>query len=70
VAQHFRERDPTAHGCQVLSVVDGPQRTLETEGVATAAAVDDGVVAVVEEPVVYHDEGDRRGTYRIHVEGY
>jgi outer membrane protein assembly factor BamB len=69
-AQHFRERDPTAHGCRVVTVGDGPQHELDTTGVATAAAVDGGTVAVVEEPVVYHDDGARRGAYRLHVEGY
>jgi outer membrane protein assembly factor BamB len=69
-AQHFRERDPATHGCQVLSVGAGPRRALETPGIASAAAADSGGVAVVEEPVVYHDEGDRRGTYKLHVERY
>jgi outer membrane protein assembly factor BamB len=69
-AQHFRERDPTRHGCRVLSVTDGPRQTVETDGVATATAVHGETVAVVEEPVVYHDAGERRGRYRVHVEGY
>ena len=67
-AQHFRERDPATHGCRVFGVEDGPRETLDTEGVATAAAVADGVVAVVEEPVAYHDDGETRGAYRLHVE--
>lgn len=65
-AQNFRRRDPDAHGCRCLDVADGHLATVGVDGVATAAAVDDAV-AVVEEPVVYHDDGEERGRYRLHV---
>lgn len=64
-AQHFRDRDPAGHGCQLFDVTDGEIADRGAEGVVTAAALD-GEVSFVEEPVVYHDEGDERGAYRLH----
>ncbi|MFB6301531.1 MAG: PQQ-binding-like beta-propeller repeat protein [Haloferacaceae archaeon] len=71
-AQHFRRRDPAGHGVRVVDVREGPVGSVGTAGVVTAVAVDraDGpaaTVAAVEEPVVYHDEGRERGTYRLHL---
>lgn len=65
-AQNFRERDPDDHGLCVLDVADGVVSAVSTEGVPTAAALDDEAVAWVEEPIVYHDEGTERGAYRLH----
>jgi outer membrane protein assembly factor BamB len=68
-AQNFRRRDPEQHGCRVVDVGDGPMERTETAGVATAAALDGETVAVVEEPVRYHDDGELRGQYRVHLVG-
>ncbi len=67
-AQNFRRRDAGAHGCHRCHVRDGHADTLDTEGIATAAAIADGTLALVEEPVVYHDDGTERGAYRLRVE--
>jgi outer membrane protein assembly factor BamB len=64
-AQHFRTRDADAHGLRVLHGADGPVKDHRSDGVVTAVAIDDGWVAAVEEPVVYHDEGTERGDYRL-----
>lgn len=64
-AQHFRTREADVHGLRLFGIGDGHRRSVETEGVVTAAAIDGGTVAAVEEPVVYHDEGTERGTYRL-----
>lgn len=65
-AQNFRTRDPATHGGTVLDVETGTIGSFETEGVLTAAAIDGETVAAIEEPVVYHDEGTRHGSYRLH----
>lgn len=65
VAQHFRDRDATVHGCRVIEG-DGRLTQLDAPGVVTDVAVNGSTVAFVEEPVVYHDEGTRHGTYRLH----
>ena len=65
-AQNFRDRDADDHALRLFDVADGPVDTLDTDGVVTAAAVDDGTAVAVEEPVVYHDEGHERGAYRLH----
>jgi outer membrane protein assembly factor BamB len=64
-AQHFRTRDADVHGLRILSTETGPETALETDGIVTAAALDGGSFAAVEEPVVYHDEGENRGAYRL-----
>ncbi|MFB6196580.1 MAG: PQQ-binding-like beta-propeller repeat protein [Haloplanus sp.] len=66
VAQGFRTRDPDVHGVRVLDIAAGGRRHVDTAGVATAVAAGDRVAAV-EEPVVYHDDGERHGAYRLHV---
>ena len=66
-AQNFRRRDSDTHGCRLFDLQDGHLQTARTDGVVTAAAVDDRTVAAVEEPVVYHDEGTQRGRYALHV---
>jgi outer membrane protein assembly factor BamB len=64
--QNFRTRDVGTHGFSVLDVRTGLVETVSTKGIVTAAAVDGRTVAAIEEPVVYHDEGVQRGSYRLH----
>jgi outer membrane protein assembly factor BamB len=64
-AQHFRTRNAEVHGLRIFSSETGPETALETDGIVTAVALDGGSFAAVEEPVVYHDEGENRGTYRL-----
>ncbi|MFC4408269.1 outer membrane protein assembly factor BamB family protein [Haloarchaeobius iranensis] len=64
-AQHFRTRDAEAHGLRVFGTESGPEATLETDGIVTAVALDAESAVAVTEPVVYHDEGEKRGTYRL-----
>jgi len=65
VAQHFRERDPERHGVRVYDIDGGRTDAWSAPGVVTAAAVDASRLVAVEEPVTYHDDGDRRGAYRL-----
>ncbi|MFO7926169.1 PQQ-binding-like beta-propeller repeat protein [Natronomonas sp.] len=68
VAQHFRDRDPEVHGVRLFDATDGLVATCDTEGVCTAAALDGDRVAVVEEPVRYHDgDGKTLGSYALAV---
>jgi len=67
-AQHFRDRDADTHGFCVVDVTEGPISSVDTEGVVSAAAIGDGLVAAIEEPVAYHDEDGQHGAYRLHVE--
>ncbi|MFC6770525.1 transcriptional regulator, partial [Halorubrum pallidum] len=55
------------HGLRLFDAATGPETSLETDGVVTAVALDGDAFAAVEEPVVYHDEGTERGTYRLHL---
>ncbi|RDI70264.1 outer membrane protein assembly factor BamB family protein [Halopelagius longus] len=64
-AQHFRTRDADVHGLRLFGTDAGPETSLETDGVVTAVALDGEAFAAVEEPVVYHDDGAERGTYRV-----
>lgn len=64
-AQHFRTRDPDGHGLRVFDVRSGCSSEIETRGIVTAAALDGDTIAAVEEPVVYHDEGECHGAYRL-----
>ncbi|WP_126663000.1 outer membrane protein assembly factor BamB family protein [Haloterrigena salifodinae] len=66
-AQNFRVRDPETHAVRRFDLESGPQRVDRLAGIATAAAVDDGTLAAIEEPVAYHDEGKTRGEYALHV---
>jgi hypothetical protein len=63
--QHFRDRDAATHALRVFDLADGSSATVETDGIVTCAAVRDGRVAAVEEPVIYHDEGVEHGSYRL-----
>ncbi|UPM42815.1 outer membrane protein assembly factor BamB family protein [Halocatena salina] len=64
-AQQFRTRDPGVHGLSAFDVATGTITSHQTAGIATAVALEGETVAAVEEPVVYHDEGRRRGAYRL-----
>jgi len=64
-AQHFRTRDADVHGLRTFSTETGPETTLKTDGIVTTVALGGESFAAVEEPVVYHDEGEKRGTYRL-----
>lgn len=81
IAQHFRDRDPDAHSVYVFDVADGVRAERSASGIATAAALggvrlDDGgapagelatenALAVIEEPVEYHDGDEILGSYRL-----
>lgn len=64
-AQQFRTRDPGVHGIRRFDVETGTATSHRTAGIVTAAALDGETVAAIEEPVVYHDEDQRRGAYRL-----
>ncbi|EMA44870.1 outer membrane protein assembly factor BamB family protein [Halococcus saccharolyticus] len=68
-AQQFRTRDPATHGLHVFDVQEGRRVEHDAEGIVTTVAVDERSLAAIEEPVVYHDEGQRRGAYRLHAGG-
>ncbi|MFB6206385.1 MAG: transcriptional regulator [Haloglomus sp.] len=64
-AQHFRDRDAATHALRTFDVDSGPTGARPSEGVVTCAAVAGDLLAAVEEPVVYHDEGVEHGAYRL-----
>jgi len=66
-AQNFRRRDRATHACRLLAVESGAVDAFGTDGVVTAAAIDGHGVAAIEEPVVYHDDGEVLGAFRLHV---
>ncbi|WP_323191681.1 PQQ-binding-like beta-propeller repeat protein [Halostella sp. PRR32] len=66
-AQNFRERDPGDHALRAFDVTEGRRELLDAAGVVTAASLSGDTVAAVEEPVEYHDDGERRGAHRLHV---
>lgn len=66
-AQNFRTRNPNTHALRIYDVEDGPQFSIQTQGVMTTASISDSVIATVEEPVIYHDENEQHGTYRLHI---
>jgi outer membrane protein assembly factor BamB len=66
-AQNFRLRDPATHALRVFDLKRGETTRHPFEGVPTAASLDAGRVATVTEPIVYHDDGEKRGTYAVHV---
>ena len=65
-AQHFRQRDADTHAVHVLDARDGRLTERSVSGIASSVAIDDGTLAVVEEPVAYHDEDATRGAHRLH----
>lgn len=66
-AQNFRVRDPETHALRTFDLSAGKERVIPTEGIPTAAAVDGDGLALVEEPIVYHDDGEKRGSYALHL---
>ncbi|WP_049804911.1 outer membrane protein assembly factor BamB family protein [Natrinema pellirubrum] len=66
-AQNFRVRDPDTHAVRRFDLESGPAGVERLEGIATAAAVGDGTIAAIEEPVAYHDDGETRGEYALRV---
>ncbi|WP_254763449.1 PQQ-like beta-propeller repeat protein [Natrinema marinum] len=66
-AQNFRVRDPDTHAISCFDLESGAGGRERFDGIATAAAVADGTVAAIEEPVRYHDEGETRGEYALRV---
>ncbi|OAQ53563.1 transcriptional regulator [Natrinema mahii] len=66
-AQNFRVRDPDTHAVRAFDLESGPDVVDPLEGIATAAAVGDGTIAAIEEPVAYHDDGETRGDYALRV---
>ncbi|SEL25210.1 outer membrane protein assembly factor BamB family protein [Haloferax larsenii] len=65
-AQNFRRRSADTHGVHVFDAEEGHSETTALSGIPTALAVGDGLLAVVEEPVEYHDEEVTHGAYRLH----
>lgn len=66
-AQNFRVRDPDTHAVRWFDLESGNGGLERFDGIATAAAVANGTVAAVEEPVEYHDEDETRGEYALRV---
>jgi len=66
-AQNFRVRDAATHALRRFDLATGETGQYSVDGIATAAAVDGDTIALVEEPIVYHDEGEERGSYRLHL---
>ncbi|ELY42193.1 pyrrolo-quinoline quinone [Natronorubrum tibetense GA33] len=66
-AQNFRVRDPETHAVRWFDLESGPIGIERLEGIATAADVADDTLAAIEEPVEYHDKGQTRGEYVLHV---
>ncbi|GAB3664996.1 outer membrane protein assembly factor BamB family protein [Halopiger thermotolerans] len=66
-AQNFRVRDPETHAVRWYDLESGPAGLERLPGIATAATVSGGTLAAIEEPVAYHDEGETRGEYALHV---
>ncbi|WP_255191049.1 PQQ-binding-like beta-propeller repeat protein [Natronobeatus ordinarius] len=65
-AQNFRERDAETHAVHLLEAQSGPLETHPIEGISSAGDLAGDRLAVIEEPVEYHDEGVTRGEYRLH----
>ncbi|APW99664.1 transcriptional regulator [Halobiforma lacisalsi AJ5] len=69
-AQNFRVRDPDTHAVRWFDLESEPGDAAGTErfdGIAAAAAIHDGTIAAIEEPVEYHDQGETRGEYALRV---
>jgi len=63
--QHFRDRTPESHGVRLIDTGSGAATVRPLEGIGTALAVGEEAVAVLEEPISYHDEDRTRGTHRL-----
>lgn len=68
-AQNFRVRDAETHALRWVDRSSGACELDRFDGIATAAggSHDGKLLAAIEEPVTYHDEGERRGSYSLHV---
>ncbi|WP_290813876.1 PQQ-binding-like beta-propeller repeat protein [Halovivax sp.] len=66
-AQNFRVRDAETHAIRRLDLDTGCVDVAPTDGIVTAAATDGELVAAIEEPIVYHDDGRTLGSYALHV---
>ncbi|AGB39945.1 outer membrane protein assembly factor BamB family protein [Natronococcus occultus] len=64
-AQNFRVRDPRTHALRRFDLAAGEDGQHRIDGIVTAAAVDDDLIAEIEAPVEYHDEGRRHGEYAV-----
>ncbi|ELY92171.1 Pyrrolo-quinoline quinone repeat-containing protein [Natrialba hulunbeirensis JCM 10989] len=76
-AQNVRVRDPMTHGVRQFDLETGAGTVLETEGIATAVALESGTntnpaaesdvhtIGAVEEPVEYHDGEHSYGEYAL-----
>jgi outer membrane protein assembly factor BamB len=67
IAQHFRDRDPSVHGWRLFDVREGLIDAGDSRGVVTAVSLDGERHGFVEEPVRYHDDGEIRGDYALHL---
>ncbi|WP_251331261.1 PQQ-binding-like beta-propeller repeat protein [Haloplanus pelagicus] len=65
-AQHFRERRADTHAVHLFDADRGHLDSRSIPGIAAAVALDGDTLAVVEEPVEYHDEGVTHGAFRLH----
>ncbi|AXR78342.1 Tup1 like transcriptional repressor [Natrarchaeobaculum sulfurireducens] len=65
-AQNFRERDAETHAVHLFEAGSGLLETHPIKGISSAGDLADDRLAVIEEPVEYHDEGITRGEYRLH----
>jgi outer membrane protein assembly factor BamB len=65
-AQNFRVRMPETHAARRFDLTAGVVDVERFDGIATAAAIAGGTVVAIEEPVTYHDDGQRRGEYVLH----
>ncbi|MFP8954079.1 PQQ-binding-like beta-propeller repeat protein [Natrialbaceae archaeon A-arb3/5] len=66
-AQNFRVRDPETHAVRWFDRESGVADRERFDGIVTAAAVDGGTLALIEEPVEYHDDGETRGEYALRI---
>ena len=65
-AQHFRERTADTHAVGLFDARRGHRGSRSIPGIASAVALAEDTLAVVEEPVEYHDEGVTHGAHRLH----
>lgn len=65
-AQNFRERTSDTHAVHLFDARGGHRGSRSIPGIASASALGTDTLAVVEEPVEYHDENVVHGSYRLH----
>jgi hypothetical protein len=64
-AQNFRVRDPETHALRWFDLETGKKGERHVDGIPTAAAIDTERIALIEEPVRYHDDRRVRGEYAV-----